>query len=450
MQPHEGLPHRRIVGHRRGAGAALRGPRRDARAVRAARRCELARVAAALARRDGRRPTPATSATPRRCAAAARRFHRAPRRARRRHRQCRRVARHADRARARTSPAFRAVFDTNVIGMVQHVPAVRRGRCARARRGTLVGIASVAGFRGLPGLRRVLGVEGGGDHLSREPARRDARQRRRGRHDLPGLRRDAADRAQSLPDAVPDARRRRRGAKIARAIARRKRFYVLPWPMALVGPRCCGLLPRRSTTRAFAGARRASRGAAAIRPRRSTPRECATRVSARPRDLQGATGRASRIRGAGARRASRAACRASPNCCSRSDLGERVVARTGFCIHPRDARAPRAEDRRHQGSGPRARCARSRRRISSSTSTRTGARCVDAARAFVPHVIVTHPLAPDDNPRLYALFGAIFDRDAAAARAGARVRRGAGFARSTPSPRCRASACSTSSGASRG
>ena len=36
---------------------------------------------------------------------------------------------------------------------------------------------------------------------------------------------------------------------------------------------------------------------------------------------------------------------------------------------------------------------------------------VDAARAFVPHVIVTHPMGPDDNPRLYALFGAIFGRE---------------------------------------
>ena len=34
-----------------------------------------------------------------------------------------------------------------------------------------------------------------------------------------------------------------------------------------------------------------------------------------------------------------------------------------------------------------------------------------SARAFVPHVIVTHPLAPTDNPRLYRLFGAIFGRE---------------------------------------
>ena len=57
---------------------------------------------------------------------------------------------------------------------------------------------------------------------------------------------------------------------------------------------------------------------------------------------------------------------------------------------------------------------------------------VDAARKFVPHVIVTHPADPSDNPRLYALFGAIFGREHEAAvlarglRGGARGRRGPG------------------------
>jgi hypothetical protein len=35
---------------------------------------------------------------------------------------------------------------------------------------------------------------------------------------------------------------------------------------------------------------------------------------------------------------------------------------------------------------------------------------VEAIRAFVPHVIVTHPLAPTDNLALYCLLGAIFHR----------------------------------------
>ena len=45
---------------------------------------------------------------------------------------------------------------------------------------------------------------------------------------------------------------------IARAIERRKRFYVLPWPMALVG-RVLRLLPRPLYDAAFARAPRKPR-----------------------------------------------------------------------------------------------------------------------------------------------------------------------------------------------
>jgi NAD(P)-dependent dehydrogenase (short-subunit alcohol dehydrogenase family) len=47
-------------------------------------------------------------------------------------------------------PAFRRVFDINVMGMVQTFQPFVAGMRA-ARRGRLVGIASVAGIRGLPG-----------------------------------------------------------------------------------------------------------------------------------------------------------------------------------------------------------------------------------------------------------------------------------------------------------
>ena len=47
-------------------------------------------------------------------------------------------------------PAFRSVLDTNVMGIVNAFqPFIAAMRAAR--RGTLVGIASVAGFRGIPG-----------------------------------------------------------------------------------------------------------------------------------------------------------------------------------------------------------------------------------------------------------------------------------------------------------
>ncbi|PIV75365.1 MAG: cobalamin-binding protein [Rhodocyclales bacterium CG17_big_fil_post_rev_8_21_14_2_50_68_7] len=47
---------------------------------------------------------------------------------------------------------------------------------------------------------------------------------------------------------------------------------------------------------------------------------------------------------------------------------------------------------------------------------------VEAIAAFVPHVIVTHPLAPEDNVALYALLGGIFGCGREAARLTQRFR----------------------------
>ena len=60
--------------------------------------------------------------------------------------------------------------------------------------------------------------------------------------------------------------------------------------------------------------------------------------------------------------------------------------------------------------------ASSHRRTSSSTSTRTGRRRSRSSRASCPSVVVTHPLAPEDNLGLYRLLGGIFDRSAEAER----------------------------------
>jgi ABC-type Fe3+-hydroxamate transport system substrate-binding protein len=96
------------------------------------------------------------------------------------------------------------------------------------------------------------------------------------------------------------------------------------------------------------------------------------------------------------------------------DLGDRVVARTGFCVHPRDAvRRVRKVGGTKDVDLDRLRQARPTHLIVNVDENRREA--VDAARAFVPNVIVTHPMAPDDNRRLYALFGAIFGREAQAA-----------------------------------
>jgi len=94
-------------------------------------------------------------------------------------------------------------------------------------------------------------------------------------------------------------------------------------------------------------------------------------------------------------------------------LGDRVVARTGFCIHPREARAvPKVGGTKDPDLARLRELAPTHLVVNVDENRRED---VDAARAFVPHVIVTHPMEPADNARLYALFGAVFDREDQAA-----------------------------------
>ena len=90
-------------------------------------------------------------------------------------------------------------------------------------------------------------------------------------------------------------------------------------------------------------------------------------------------------------------------------LGESVVARTGFCVHPKPevARVPKVGGTKNPDLVRLAKVAPTHLIVNVDENRRE---VVDAARAFVPQVIVTHPLAPTENPRLYRLFGAIFDR----------------------------------------
>lgn len=151
---------------------------------------------------------------------------------------------------------FRAVFDTNVLGLVHtfhpFVAAMRR-----ERRGVLAGIASVAGFRGLPGsgaysaskaaaviYLESLRVELAGSGVAVVticPGFIATPMTAQNPYSMPFLL--APDRAASL---------------IANAIARRRRFYVLPWPMAWIGT-MLKLLPRPLYDRAFARAPRKPR-----------------------------------------------------------------------------------------------------------------------------------------------------------------------------------------------
>jgi short-subunit dehydrogenase len=151
---------------------------------------------------------------------------------------------------------FREVLDTNVLGVVHtfaaFLPAMReRGT------GVLAGVASVAGFRGLPGsgaysaskaaaiaYLESLRVELSGSGLAVVticPGYVATPMTARNPYRMPFL-------------MKPDAAAR----SIARAIEKRRRFHVLPWPMALVGAGL-RLLPRALYDRAFAKAPRKPR-----------------------------------------------------------------------------------------------------------------------------------------------------------------------------------------------
>jgi len=137
--------------------------------------------------------------------------------------------------------SFRAVIETNVLGIVHTFQPFVAAMIA-ARRGTLVGIASVAGFRGLPGAGaysaskaaainyleslRVELFGSGVDVVTICPGFIATPMTANNPYVMPF--RLAADKAARL---------------IARAIARRRRFYVLPWQMAWLG-RALRALPR--------------------------------------------------------------------------------------------------------------------------------------------------------------------------------------------------------------
>jgi ABC-type Fe3+-hydroxamate transport system substrate-binding protein len=90
-------------------------------------------------------------------------------------------------------------------------------------------------------------------------------------------------------------------------------------------------------------------------------------------------------------------------------LGDCVEARTGFCVHPRDARrVPKVGGTKDPDLRQLAALAPTHLVVNVDENRRND---VEAARAFVPHVIVTHPQGPQDNARLLRLFGAVFARD---------------------------------------
>jgi NADP-dependent 3-hydroxy acid dehydrogenase YdfG len=98
--------------------------------------------------------------------------------------------------------AFREVMDVNYFGMVATFEPFAAAMMA-ARKGSLVGVASIAGVRGLPG-SGAYSASKAAALKSRGAARRDAAQGGQRGHHRPRLYPHADDRAQPVSDAVPD------------------------------------------------------------------------------------------------------------------------------------------------------------------------------------------------------------------------------------------------------
>lgn len=154
-------------------------------------------------------------------------------------------------------PAFKRVFDTNVLGMV-HTFHPFAGPMRQARHGTLVGIASVAGIRGLPGA--------GAYSASKAAAiayLESLRVELRGSGVrvvtlAPGY--IATPMTAQNPYPMPFLMPVERAAdSMVRQIERGARFAVMPWPMGVVAG-VLKILPRPLYDALFARAGRKPRG----------------------------------------------------------------------------------------------------------------------------------------------------------------------------------------------
>ena len=153
-------------------------------------------------------------------------------------------------------PAFRTVLDTNILGTVQtFVPFLPAMRAAGS--GVLAGVASVGGIRGLPGAGAYcasksavitylesLRVELRGSGVSVVTL-------------CPGF--IATPLTAANPYPMPFLLSPERAAQLmVRAIAQRRKFYVLPWQMAWVA-RLLRVTPRFLYDPIFAGRKRKPR-----------------------------------------------------------------------------------------------------------------------------------------------------------------------------------------------
>ena len=96
-------------------------------------------------------------------------------------------------------------------------------------------------------------------------------------------------------------------------------------------------------------------------------------------------------------------------------LGECVVGRTGFCVHPREAlrTVPKVGGTKDVKLERIRELAPTHVLVNMDENRRE---TVDELAAFVPHIVVTHPNTPQDNLALFALLGGSFGAEDAAAR----------------------------------
>lgn len=103
-------------------------------------------------------------------------------------------------------------------------------------------------------------------------------------------------------------------------------------------------------------------------------------------------------------------------------LSARLVGRTGFCVHPRETlkRIPKVGGTKDVDLDKVRQLSPTHVIVNVDENSKETA---EALERFVPHVIVTHPLAPGDNLALYRLIGGIFGREREAAMLCARFER---------------------------
>ncbi len=114
-------------------------------------------------------------------------------------------------------------------------------------------------------------------------------------------------------------------------------------------------------------------------------------------------------------------------------LGAHVVGRTGFCIHPRDAvrEVPKVGGTKDVKLDALHALKPTHVIVNVDENDYS---TFEKIKAFAPHVIVTHPNAPEDNAALYRMLGQIFDVHARAEELAAQLERELDACRATEWP----------------